>query len=114
MSEIKVVILTPTGWTPAKIEDSLRSYQRIVGGLIEAVDYLTDRYHGFANEEGILLSHPPNMPATQMWAASLGYKPNDLFPTVLHGNVILVGSGSNGKNLDVPSNVATIVEGFYQ
>lgn len=48
-------------WTLWNIEDSLRTYQKIVGGLIEHFERSESGIEFFCNEEGKLLGLAPNV-----------------------------------------------------
>ena len=102
-NEIKAAIITPHGWGTIKLRDDLETYQCLVGGLIEAIDFQSYKYHGFINDSGKLLDLPANSQATEMWKDSLSWPKELPFPEYIAGNMIVLGSGNTGKNLDIPT-----------
>lgn len=91
MKTIKAVIVHPKGVvTVADIEDSLESFQHIVGGYIEPV--FGDDYLVYVNEEGMVRGLPYNPLATE-------FTKNRLPPGArLFGSAVILGAGDHEGN----------------
>ncbi len=64
MKTIRIAVKKPTGgWQARTVEDSLPTYQKIVGGYIEHFDSI-DGIEFFCNEEGKLKNLPENLIST--------------------------------------------------
>ena len=64
MKNIRIAVKKPTGgWQARTVEDSLPTYQNIVGGYIEHFDSI-DGIEFFCNEEGKLQGLPENLMST--------------------------------------------------
>ena len=60
--KITILIKEPgQAWHPAEVEDTLETYQKIVGGYIEGFFTNYRGLHFFCNEEGKLLDLKPNI-----------------------------------------------------
>lgn len=64
MKNIRIAVKKPNGdWQARTVEDSLPTYQKIVGGYIEHFDSI-DGIEFFCNEEGKLKNLPENLIST--------------------------------------------------
>ena len=91
MASIKSVIVDPEGtFRVAEIENSLGSFQAVVGGYIEGVFGNVGTM--YVNEEGLLRNLPLNPLATVFAQRILGAG------VVLHGTALIVGPGDGEGN----------------
>ena len=66
MKTIRIAVKKPTGgWQARTVEDSLPTYQKIVGGYIEHFDATPNGIEFFCNEEGRLQDLPENILSTR-------------------------------------------------
>lgn len=97
---IRVGVINPddTVITTRRITADLATFQALVGGYIEHVDF--GIYGLYLNEEGKLNGLPINRLATELWSAAYG--PTD----ILVGPVVLVGlANEDGDDTDLPVEV---------
>lgn len=105
MATIQAVIVDPDGTTrDTQIENSLGSFQAVVGGYIEGV--FGNVATVYVNEEGLLMGLPANPLATLFAQRILGAG------VVLHGTALIVGPGDSEGN-DTPVR-QTVVDYFTQ
>jgi hypothetical protein len=96
MADIKAVIVDPDGTVRStEIENSLGSFQAVVGGYIEGV--FGNVATVYVNEEGLLRSLPMNPVATLFVNRILGHLGTRLFGTAL----ILGPDDGEGNDTDV-------------
>jgi hypothetical protein len=104
MATIQAVIVDPDGTVRAtEIENSLGSFQAVVGGYIQGV--IGGASTIYVNEEGLLIGLPFNPVATLFAANVLGYLGMQLF-----GTALILGP-PDGKGEDTPVR-PTVVEYF--
>jgi len=95
MATIKAVIVDPDGTVRAtEIEESLGSYQAVVGGYIEGV--FGNVATIYVNEEGLLRDLPFNPSATLFAHRILGHLGMRLF-----GTALIVGPPNEGSDTPV-------------
>lgn len=96
MANIKAVIVDPDGTVRStEIENSLGSFQAVVGGYIEGVFGRVATV--YVNEEGLLRSLPFNPLATMFAEQILGHPGTRLF-----GTALILGPGDGeGSDTDV-------------
>lgn len=85
-----------------EIDGDLPVLQDLVGGYIEVISPSTGvaaPWHGYANEEGLLMSLAYNPRATVL-AKALGW-----YGEILVGDVVFLGDGRDGEEADVPPHV---------
>jgi Domain of unknown function (DUF3846) len=87
--------------------NDLRDYQKVVGGLIEAIDLDPPAMTFFANDEAKLIGLPINRRATILWwlhsPATYGFD-------VLSGDAVLVGQpDQNGDTQSAPAEFISLL-----
>lgn len=106
MATIRAVIVDPDGTVrDTEIENSLDSYQAVVGGYIEGVFGKVAIM--YVNEEGILLRLPPNPRATLFAQEILGRA-----GVVLYGTALILGT-DDGEGNETPVR-PTVVDYFMK
>lgn len=94
-----IIIRTDNSVEIRDVLDEGVTYQAIVGGWLEAIG--VDDATMYINEEGKLLSLPPNLIATGIAHSSRGISQRDF----ISGNVLLVGPPDMmGNDTDVPES----------
>jgi hypothetical protein len=103
---IRALIIQPDNtYEVREIQQDIRTWQRIVGGYIEAVT--TDHCNFWCDEDGNYKEQPCNTLATYLWWK---ISPEMETQDVLQGTVFVTGldDGDQGDSLPVPDEVVEL------
>ncbi|WP_460528407.1 DUF3846 domain-containing protein [Flindersiella endophytica] len=106
---VHALLVSPDGeMKVAQLTPSLSTYQRVVGAFV-AIYYPDLRWHVYCHEATSLNVHtdvPGNTIATDLaqWA-------DPSWKRLIRGTAVLVGTGRNGQDLDVPADVLRHLRG---
>ncbi|MAG25939.1 hypothetical protein CMI47_10210 [Candidatus Pacearchaeota archaeon] len=113
MKTNKAILILPELELPTVIEvnDDLATLQKAVGGNIEMYPLDRDggKFHAYINEDGKMLALPFNPVAT---AVVEHYWPGFTQGDEINGPFLVLGSGEDGEESDVPQDAIDYIMGL--
>ena len=109
---IDVLVIQPGSWVAERqtVEPKLADFQRLVGGLIEALS-LTDEVSAYINEEGKLVGLPRNEAGDRVVKHALSTVGRRMIPgDYVAGPLVLTGQPDDeGEDTGVPESVVDLL-----
>jgi hypothetical protein len=110
---IDVLVIEPGQWKARRetVEPDLRTFQRLVGGSIEALS-LTDEVSAYINEEGKLVDLPRNEAGDRLVKHALSTVGRTMIPgDYVAGPLVLMGQPDDeGEDTGVPESVVELLK----